>query len=120
MISLGRVVPVLRSFDEARMQAYYEEWLGFARAFEHRFEPGAPLYCGLERDGTELHLTEHFGDATPGSHVRIAAVDVGALLAELQSRPIANMRPAIVTQPWGMREMTLWDPFGNRLTFFSQ
>ena len=67
--------------------------------------------------GVLLHPSEHHGDATPGSAARIAVSDVDALWRELQARPYANARPAVEAMPWGSREMTITDPFGNRLTF---
>lgn len=34
--------------------------------WEHRFEPGFPLYLQVSRDGLVLHLSEHHGDGSPG------------------------------------------------------
>jgi len=110
-------VPVLRIFDEAKAREFYLGYLGFAVRFEHRFEPGLPLYLGIERDACELHLSEHHGDATPGSSVRIAVDDIDALHAELSARAYRYARPAIEPRPWGTREITISDPFGNRVTF---
>ena len=119
-MQFGHPIPILRSFDEAKARAFYVGYLGFKVDWEHRFEPDFPLYMQLSRDDMLLHLTEHHGDATPGSALRVEVGDVGAFLAELQERPYANARPGVVDQPWGTREMTIADPFGNRLTFYSQ
>jgi ribosomal-protein-alanine N-acetyltransferase len=35
--------------------------------WEHRFEPDAPVYMQVSRGPLILHLSEHHGDATPGS-----------------------------------------------------
>jgi uncharacterized glyoxalase superfamily protein PhnB len=118
-MKLGPSTPLLRSFDEARARAFYIDYLGFRVLFEHRFEPGMPLYMGVQRDDCELHLTEHHGDASPGASLRIAVSDIDALHAELLTRPNANARPHLVKQPWGTRDMTVTDPFGNRITFTS-
>jgi uncharacterized glyoxalase superfamily protein PhnB len=118
-MKLGPSTPLLRSFDEARARAFYIDYLGFRVLFEHRFEPGMPLYMGVQRDDCELHLTEHHGDASPGASLRIAVSDIDALHAELLTRPNANVRPHLVKQPWGTRDMTVTDPFGNRITFTS-
>ena len=114
---IGGVTPILRSFDEVRARGFYIRYLGFEVLFEHRFEPGMPLYLGLCRDACELHLSEHHGDASPGASVRIAVDDVDALQAELAARGHPNARPAVHAMPWGTRDMTVTDPFGNRLTF---
>ena len=41
--------------------------LGFRVDWEHRFRRAAPLYMQVSRDGLVLHLSEHHGDACPGS-----------------------------------------------------
>ena len=118
MMDIGPAVPILRSFDEAEARDFYLRYLGFKVLFEHRFEPGFPLYMAVRRGGCELHLSEHHGDATPGAAVRIEVGDVEALLAELNGRGHARMRPGIVDQDWGTREIMLTDPFGNRVVFW--
>lgn len=116
---LKGVNPILRSFDEDKARAFYIDYLGFQVEFEHRFGPGMPLYLGLIRDGVRVHLSEHHGDTTPGSRLRIEVADIDAFLAEIEDRGHAALRPGAPTrQPWGERDLTLTDPFGNRLTFF--
>ena len=39
--------------------------------------------------------------------------------AELQAKDYPNLKPGIETVPWGL-QITLTDPFGNRLTFCEQ
>lgn len=117
-MKLGSVTPIFRMFDEAKARAFYVDWLGFTVTFEHRFGPDMPLYLGVARDGVELHLSEHHGDTTPGTRIRFAVSDIDALYAELKSRPYANMRPAPPQErPWGEQDMTVTDPFGNKITF---
>lgn len=116
---LGPATPILRSFDEAKARAFYVEWLGFTVVFEHRFGPQMPLYLGLRRDGLDLHLTEHHGDTTPGTRVRIACADLDRFYDDLMTRPYGALNPGPPQdQTWGERDLTLTDPFGNRLTFF--
>jgi uncharacterized glyoxalase superfamily protein PhnB len=116
-MTLGRTTPILRSFDEAKAREFYLGYLGFTLGFEHRFEPGLPLYMEVVRDGCTLHLSEHHGDATPGAAMRIEVGDLDAFHAELAARPYGFARPSIEAMPWGTRDMTVTDPFGNRLTF---
>lgn len=116
---LSRTTPILRSFDETRAREFYLGFLGFQVVFEHRFEPDAPLYMGIARDGCTLHLSEHHGDATPGASMRIQVTDVDALCAELRAKAYPNARPHVEQMPWGTRDFTVTDPFGNRLTFTS-
>jgi uncharacterized glyoxalase superfamily protein PhnB len=116
---LSHTTPILRSFDETRAREFYLGFLGFQVVFEHRFEPGAPLYLGIARDACTLHLSEHHGDATPGASMRIQVADVDALCAELRAKTYPNARPHVEQMPWDTRDFTVTDPFGNRLTFTS-
>lgn len=63
------VIPVLRIFDYGKAMAFYRDWLGFEIVWEHEFEPGMPKYVEVKKGGMVLHLSEHHGDATPGSKV---------------------------------------------------
>jgi len=115
-MSLGRTIPILRIFGEAKAREFYFEFLGFAVDWEHRFAPDLPLYMQVSRDGCTLHLSEHYGDASPGSAIRIATTDLDAFHAELNAKKYKHARPGIESQPWG-RDMSVKDPFGNRLIF---
>ena len=112
------VIPILRSFDEGKAREFYIDWLGFKVDFEHRFEPGAPLYMGISRGDCRIHLSEHHGDGTPGSAIRIRVDELEAYHAELQSRPYKNYRPGLQDQEWGTREMGVQDGSGNKLVFY--
>jgi catechol 2,3-dioxygenase-like lactoylglutathione lyase family enzyme len=118
---LGAPTPILRSFDEARAKAFYLDFLGFSLEFEHRFADWAPLYMGVRKGDCVLHISEHYGDATPGAAVRIPVDDVAAYAAELRAKEFGNSRPGEPPEtPWGTREITIADPASNRLTFFSR
>ncbi len=116
-MSLHKTTPILRIFDETKAREFYLGYLGFSVVFEHRFEPGMPLYMGVARDACALHLSEHHGDASPGASARIEVGDLDALHAELAAKAYRFARPNIASMPWGTRDMTIADPFGNRLTF---
>ena len=68
------------------------------------------------REGCVLHLSEHHGDATPGSAVRIQMANVGQLQRELAASPVYPLRIGVSAQPWG-DDLTVPDPFGNRIIF---
>lgn len=110
-------IPILRSFDEAKAKAFYLDFLGFEVTFEHRFEPNTPLYMGIRRGDCHLHISEHFGDATPGSSLRIDMQDVAGYCAELNAKNYRHARPGFQDQPWGFRDMSISDPASNRLIF---
>lgn len=99
------IVPIFRVAD-ARAAGWYER-LGFTVVHEHRFAPDLPRYLILRRgDDVSLHLSEHTGDAVPGTLAYVHVDDVDAVSAEF-GVPVA-------TQPWA-REVELTDPDGNRL-----
>lgn len=116
-MELGITTPVFRIFDQYKAKEFYIEFLGFSIDFEHRFEEGAPLYLGISRDGCAIHLSEHHGDCCPGSAVRIETDSVEDYHRELAARNYRYFRPGIQDMPWGSRDMSVTDPFGNRLTF---
>ena len=109
-------IPILRSFDEAKMREFYLDFLGFRLDWEHRFEAGLPLYVQVSRGDCVLHVSEHHGDASPGGALRIRVDDLDALHAELAGKQYRHARPGIEAMPWG-RDLTVHDPFGNRLVF---
>lgn len=103
------------------MRKFYVDFLGFEIDFEHRFEPDTPLYAGLSRGDCKLHLSEHHGDASPGARVRIETPDLDDYVAGLRAARYRHARPGDpAVAPWGGREITITDPFGNRLTFWTE
>ena len=117
-MTFGPATPIFRIFDEAKAREFYIDFLGFTIDFEHRFEPGMPLYMGLSLGACKLHLSEHHGDATPGSAARIPCDDVEAYQKLLLAKQYKYARPGFQDQDWGTRDMTIGDGFGNRLIFF--
>ena len=118
-MQLSPAIPILRSFSEAKAREFYVDFLGFEVEWEHRFEPDAPLYMELRRGELTLHLSEHYGDGSPGVALLVQVDNLDALHAELNAKQYRNMRPGIEERDWG-REMTVWDPFGNRIRFTAQ
>src|SRR5438105_4109833 len=112
-----RTTPILRIFYETKAREFYVDFLGFTIDWEHRFEPGTPLYMQVSKDQCVLHLSEHYGDASPGSSMRIQTSDLDAFQRALASKQYKYARPGIQEMPWGTRDMTISDPFGKRLTF---
>jgi catechol 2,3-dioxygenase-like lactoylglutathione lyase family enzyme len=98
-------IPILRVEDAAIAAAWYER-LGFAKQWEHRFEPTFPAFVEVARGGVRLFLSEHTGDARPNTLVYLRVRDVEAIADEVG----VQVRDA----PWA-REIELRDPDGNRL-----
>jgi catechol 2,3-dioxygenase-like lactoylglutathione lyase family enzyme len=110
-------VPVLRVMSVAQALPFYLDYLGFTLDWEHRFEPGLPLYVQVSRSSAVLHLSEHHGDGSPNSTVWIPVSDVAALHKELLARPHAPLRPGIDPDAPGGPTLQVIDPYGNNLRF---
>ena len=100
------LAPILRVADAVAAVAWYAR-LGFVKEWEHRFEPGLPLYVGIARGNMRMHLSEHKGDARPGTLLYLRVDDFDALVAALRVTAIDDM-------PWG-RDFEVADLDGNRL-----
>jgi hypothetical protein len=64
-----------------------------------------------------LHLTEHYGDACPGSTVFVRMSGLDDFHRQLASTGYGYMRPGIEIAPWDAKVMEVIDPFGNRIRF---
>lgn len=120
-ISLGDIafhpaIPIVRIFSVEKAMEFYRDFLGFKVDWEHRFGDNFPLYCQVSRAGVVLHLSEHAGDASPGAKAIVHMTGIEKLRAELIAKDYRYMKPGIVEQPWG-RELTVTDPFSNRIVF---
>lgn len=112
-----RIVPVLRTFDTDKATEFYVDYLGMGVDWEHRFEPGLPLYRQVSRDDLVFHLTEHHGDSTPGAVIYIYMTGVRDLHAELSEKAsVGHNQPGLGSSD-GRTEFDVVDPFGNRLRF---
>jgi len=116
-MKLGKITPILRIFDEESARQFYLGYLGFTLDWEHRFEEDLPLYMQVSRADCVLHLSGHHGDCCPGAAMRIEVDDIERYHLELTNKRYKYARPSIEEMPWGSRDMSIKDPFGNRLTF---
>ncbi len=98
------LVPILHVKDGYRSSKWYSR-LGFEVVSEHRFAPGMPLYLFLACGDMHLHLSEHKGDAKPGTLLYLYRNDVDSIAGEFGVD--------VKEQPWA-REVHLTDPDGNR------
>jgi catechol 2,3-dioxygenase-like lactoylglutathione lyase family enzyme len=112
-----RAIPIFRIFDLEKAREFYVGFLGFTVDWEARFDETAPVYLQVSRDGLVLHLSEHHGDACPGSTVVVQTTGLEDYHREITSKGYRFMRPGIEIAPWNARVMEVVDPFGNRLRF---
>lgn len=112
-------IPIFRIFDEAKAREFYEGFLGMHIDWEHRFHPGAPLYCQVSGGTLKIHLSEHSGDASPGGNMVVYMQGVEAFQKGLIAKNYKYNRPGLEKQDWGL-ECTVIDPFGNRIRFMER
>ena len=114
--SIQPAIPIFRIFSVEKAMEFYCDFLGFGVDWEHRFGDNFPLYCQISRSGMLMHLSEHAGDASPGARAFVPMQGIRHFHAELTDKNYAYMRPGLTQADWGM-ELTVTDPFSNRITF---
>ena len=65
----------------------------------------------------EFPQTEGQNHCSPGAALRIETNELEAFQKQLLAKHYKYARPGIEEMPWGTRDMSIADPFGNRLTF---
>ena len=110
-----RVIPILRIFSVEKAREFYLDYLGCRLDWEHRFDATAPLYMQVSRDDLVLHLSEHYGDGSPGANSQVDFEGVHELHAGLSAKRYPYWRPDIDETFWGTPKLNLLDPFGNQL-----
>jgi catechol 2,3-dioxygenase-like lactoylglutathione lyase family enzyme len=89
-----RVFPQLRMTDWNRSRQFYVEGLGFTVDWEHRFEPGLPVFAQLTRDGLSIFLTEHAGDCQVGGAAYFVFDNVDFILHRDSQKRCQGVRAA--------------------------
>ena len=113
---LSPAIPVIRTFSEEKTKEFYLDFLGFSKDWEHRFDNEAPVYMQVRRSDLVLHLSEHYGDATPGSTIFVPMQGIALFHEELNGKAYKFARPGLTELPWGL-QIEVADPFGNRIRF---
>lgn len=102
--------PVLASLNLQESVDFYTRRLGFTMC--NQFDN----YAIVARDGVEIHFwlcqERHIAENT-SCYIRV--VNTQALFEELTSNGLPLAEPLV--QPWGMKELVVFDPHGNLLKF---
>ena len=112
-----QTAPIFRIFDIAKAREFYVDYLGFTVDWEHRFEPRLPLYMQVSLGGLVLHLSEHHGDACPGSTVFVRVQGLTEYHAALRAKDYVYLRPGLERTERGSLSVCVTDPFGNQIRF---
>jgi catechol 2,3-dioxygenase-like lactoylglutathione lyase family enzyme len=100
------VAPFLRVADAEESAKWYAR-LGFHEEWRTRAEPHLPLFLAVSDGHGRIFLSEHTGDAHPDALLYVYVDDVDAVAAEFGAEPQLTY--------YGIREVELTDPDGNRL-----
>jgi catechol 2,3-dioxygenase-like lactoylglutathione lyase family enzyme len=113
--NVSSCVPVLQVKDAKKSEEFYCRALGFNKNWEHQFGPDFPLFISISRGPVTLFLTEH-PESSFGALVYFYVKEVDTLSKEFKANgAVLDLGP--VDQPWGVREIHLRDPDGNKLRF---
>jgi catechol 2,3-dioxygenase-like lactoylglutathione lyase family enzyme len=116
-VEFTKVIPMLRIFNVEKARDFYLHFLGFKLDWQNDGDGRAPMYMQVSRGDLVLHLTEHYGDCTPGSSVFVVMQGVEEFYKDVSSRRYKYMRPGLRKAPWDAMLMEVTDPFGNRIRF---
>jgi len=112
------VIPIFRIFDERKAKEFYIDYLGFTLDWEHRFEPELPLYAQISLNDATIHLSEHYGDCSPGAAIRVEMKGIEEFQRQLIGKKYNYSRPGLEETPWQTKECCVIDPFGNKIAFY--
>lgn len=100
------VVPFLRVADAEETARWYAR-IGFREEWRTRSAPHLPLFLAITNGTGRIFLSEHTADAHADGLVYVYVDDVDAVAAEFGKEPELMY--------YGIREIELTDPDGNRL-----
>ena len=114
---LNPVIPV-KNMNETL--AFYEEKLGFRRAFDDSTGPETPIsYAGVLRGGLCLHLQSMAPDENPTMPlIRIRVDNIEPLYEEYKNKGALAPNAKLEPKPWGSKDFGLYDPNGAALLFY--
>jgi catechol 2,3-dioxygenase-like lactoylglutathione lyase family enzyme len=110
-------VPILRMFSLEKAKEFYVGYLGFKVDWEHQFPGAKPVYMQVSRDSLVFHLSEHYGDGTPGSAIYVQMEGVEEFHRELTAKNYDYLRPGLDKTEWNTVAVNVLDPFGNNIRF---
>jgi catechol 2,3-dioxygenase-like lactoylglutathione lyase family enzyme len=109
-VELKGAAPVLPVKDVPAAVAFYKDELGFAQAFD------MGNYAGIVRGPIEFHLDgSGWGGGPVSARINLAGVD--DIHAEVAPKGIVMTDQPLETKPRGVRQFSVLDPAGNRITF---
>jgi hypothetical protein len=116
-MSVIPIIPIFRIFDYAKAVEFYIDYLGFSIDWEHIFHDNSPVYLQISYKNIVLHLSEHYGDSTPGSKIIINFQGLEDYYETLSSKNYKYLNPGIEITDRDIWCVSITDPFGNKIEF---
>lgn len=114
------ITPIFRIFDIEKTHSFYINYLGFEMDWKHQYSDSMPVYIQVSLNEAVLHLSEHHGDSSPGSAIRIKINDLENFHSSLSKKKYPYSKPGIEKTPWDTIEVTVIDPFSNKIIFYEE
>lgn len=121
------IEPFIKCSNLIASLAFYTEVLDFTVIVPPDPDPEEFLsrYSLIDRRGSSVHLSSHSGDGVYGTLNYVRVDNIDNLYKKLVERGLtAAGNPGVVIEPveqtWGMKEFSVVDPDGNKLTFGQQ
>lgn len=107
-------VPTLQSNDASKSFDFYRSIFGFTKNWEHRYEPGFPLFISMSCGNTTIFITEHKNESAFGAELYLYVTDIVKLESHVKSLGV-KFEVELHETPYGTREFNIRDLDGNKL-----
>ena len=121
------IEPTIKCSDINASLAFYTQVLDFEVVVPPDPDPEAFMsrYSLMQRDGCRVHLSSHAGDGVFGNLIYVRVDDIAPLYSQFVANGLNINEPdeypsltiPPVEQTWGMKEFSVRDPDGNKITF---
>ena len=124
------IEPFIKCSEISESLKFYTNILDFVIVRAPETDPASFMskYSLIERDGCLVHLSSHSGDGVFGNSIYVRVDDIDPLYRKFVANGLntddpdkyPSLRIQPVVQTWGMKEFSVADPDGNKLTFGHQ
>ena len=121
------IEPTIKCSNIQLSLEFYTKVLDFEVCVAPDPEPGSFMskYALIERQGDNVHLSEHEGDGVFGNVIYVRVDNVESLLNTFEQQGLVTdpnegypaLSIPLTEQTWGMKEFSIRDPDGNKMTF---
>ena len=113
------ISPVLASSDVSRDIKWFETKLGFKNVYDSSaYSKGKIDYVVLSRGGLFFHMQYQFPDDMTSTDLKFQVQNIEPLFEELTAQELIPPGKITLKTAWNTSEVSLFDPSGNRITFF--